>query len=96
MDIRRLIETKRDEILRIAAEHGACDLRLFGSAARVESELHSDVDLLVRLQSDRSLLDQVALSQDLEEILGRKVDVVIEGGISPYLEDRILAEATPL
>ena len=50
----------------------------------------------MRLDDGRSLLDQVGLKQDLEELLGRKVDVVVEGGISPYLEERILSEAVPL
>lgn len=96
MDIRQVIEAHRGEMLKIAAEHGASDLRLFGSAARGETNPQSDIDVLVRLDADRSLLDQVALQQDLEELLGRRVDVVVEGGISPYLEDRILEEARPL
>jgi predicted nucleotidyltransferase len=48
------------------------------------------------MEEGRSLLDQVGLQQELEELLGRKVDVVVEGGISPYLEQRILAGAVPL
>jgi predicted nucleotidyltransferase len=90
------VEQQRDAILRIAAQHGARNVRVFGSAARNEATEESDVDLLVDLEPDRSLLDQVALKQDLEELLGCTVDVVVEGGISPYLEDQILAEAVPL
>lgn len=90
------VEQQRDEILRIAAKHGARNVRVFGSAARDEATACSDVDLLVDLDPNRSLLDQVGLQQELEELLGRKVDVVVEGGISPYLEERILAEAVAL
>ncbi len=87
---------QRDNILRIAAKHGARNVRVFGSAARDEATDSSDIDLLVDLEPNRSLLDQVGLQQELEELLGRKVDVVVEGGISPYLEERIFAEAVAL
>lgn len=56
----------------------------------------SDIDLLVTMEKGRSYFDLVGLWQDLEELLGRKVDVVTDGGLSPYLKDRILAEAVPL
>ena len=71
---------------------------MFGSSARGEARADSDVDLLllVQLAPACSLLDQIVLKQDLEKMLGCEVDVVVEGGISPYLQDRILAEATPL
>jgi predicted nucleotidyltransferase len=92
----RLLEQHREAILRIAAKYGAHNVRVFGSTARGEASDGSDVDILVDLADDRSLLDQVGLQQELEEVLGRKVDVVVEGGISPYLEKRILAEAVPL
>jgi uncharacterized protein len=90
------LERQRDAILRIGAKYGASNMRVFGSAARNDSSEASDVDILVDLQSDRSLLDQVGLKQELEELLGCDVDVVVEGGLSPYLEERILAEAVPL
>jgi predicted nucleotidyltransferase len=92
----RLLEKNRTEILRIAAEYGARNVRVFGSTARGSATDASDVDILVDLDEGRSLLDQVGLQQELEELLGRKVDVVVQGGISPYLEGRILAEAVPL
>jgi hypothetical protein len=92
----RLLEQHRETILRIAAKYGARNVRLFGSSARGSAADNSDVDILVDLDADRSLLDQVGLQQDLEELLGRKVDVVVEGGISPYLQERILSEAVPL
>ncbi len=87
---------KRESILRIAENYGASNVRVFGSTARGTESADSDIDILVALASDRSLLDQVGLKQDLELLLGRSVDVVVEGGISPYLEQQILSEAVPL
>ncbi|MCK4659250.1 MAG: nucleotidyltransferase family protein [Phycisphaerae bacterium] len=72
-----------------------CD-RIFGSVARGDARPDSDIDLLVDLEPGRSLLDHVGLWQDLEELLGRRVDVVVDGSLNPHLEKRILAEATPL
>jgi predicted nucleotidyltransferase len=86
----------RDAILRIAAKHGARNVRIFGSTVRGAATESSDLDILVDLELGRSLLDQVGLKQDLEELLGRNVDVVVEGGLSPYLEEQILREAVPL
>lgn len=96
LGIRQAIAKKRVEILRLVAKHGANNIRLFGSIARGDEVESSDVDFLVELMPGRSLLDQVGLQQDLQELLSRKVDVVLEGGLSPYLADRILAEAMPL
>jgi predicted nucleotidyltransferase len=90
------VSAHREAILRIAASHGARNVRVFGSAARGDMTSMSDVDILVDLDAERSLLDQVGLQQELEELLGCKVDVVVEGGLSPYLEERILSEAVLL
>jgi len=92
----RLLAQHREAILRIAAKHGARNVRVFGSTARGSAAENSDVDILVDLDAGRSLLDHVGLQQELEELLGCKVDVVVEGGLSPYLEERILAQAVPL
>jgi predicted nucleotidyltransferase len=91
-----LLHARRDEILRIAAKHGASDVRVFGSVARGEAGPESDLDVLVRLEPGRSLLDLCALGDELEDALGCRVDVVTEAAISPYLRDRILAEAVAL
>lgn len=96
MGIDGLLKDKRDEILRIAAKHGARNVRVFGSAARGEAGSASDIDLLVEFESGRSLLDHVALIQDLEDLLGRKVDVVTEKSVYWLLRRRILKEARPL
>lgn len=72
------LQAIRQDILRVAAQHGARNVRLFGSAARGEDRPGSDLDLLVDMESGRSLLDLVALGQDLEELLHRKVDVITD------------------
>ena len=87
---------KRTEILRIAAQYGASNLRVFGSVARGDDRSHSDVDLLVDMDSDRSLLDIVGLGQDLEELLNRRLDVLTGASLDPALRERILAESRPL
>ena len=63
---------------------------------RGEDGEDSDVDLLVDMDDDRSLLDLVAVERELGKLLNRKVDVVVDGGVSPYLRDRICAEAISL
>ncbi|HLG19079.1 MAG TPA: nucleotidyltransferase family protein [Bdellovibrionota bacterium] len=87
---------RREEVLELAARHGATNVRIFGSLARGEARSDSDVDILVSMTPGRSYFDFVALWQDLEELLGRKVDVVSDRGMSPYLRDRILSEARSL
>jgi uncharacterized protein len=84
------------KINRIAAAHGARNVRVFGSVPRGEASGDSDLDLLVDMAEGRSLFDLVALSDELEEALGIDVDVVTEASLSPYLRDRILAEAVAL
>ena len=96
MTLDELLEEKREEILRIAARHGARNVRVFGSVARGEASDLSDLDLLVQFEPGRSLLDHTALVLELEELLGRKVDVVSEKGIDWLLRRRILKEARPL
>ncbi|MBS1863134.1 MAG: nucleotidyltransferase family protein [Actinobacteria bacterium] len=78
------------------AAHGARNVRVFGSVGRGEASRSSDLDLLVDMSEGRSLFDLVALGDDLEEALGVVVDVVTEKSLSPYLRDRILAEAVSL
>ena len=96
MNMQELLISKRNEILAIATKHGASNVRIFGSVARGEDTATSDVDILVDMHGDRSLLDLVALKQDIEELLGRRADVLTEESISRYLRDRICAEARPL
>lgn len=87
---------KRNEILRIATRYGASNLRVFGSVARGDDRPSSDIDLLVDMAPERSLLDVVGLGQDLEALLERHVDVLTDAGLHPALRERILAESRPL
>lgn len=96
MNIGELLKEKREDILRIATQHGASNVRIFGSVARGEAKPDSDVDFLVELEPGRSLLDRVALIQDLEDLLGTKVDVATDKGLRDRVRDRILNEAVPL
>jgi predicted nucleotidyltransferase len=96
MDIEKTLRDKRNEILEIARRHGATNVRIFGSVARGAARLDSDVDFLVRPETKTSPWFPAGLVLDLEELLGRKVDVVTEGGLHWYIRDRILAEAVPL
>jgi predicted nucleotidyltransferase len=70
------LRSRRDEILRIARRRGAQNVRVFGSVARGDAGVNSDVDFLVEMEPGRSVLDVSELILDLEEALGRRVDVV--------------------
>ena len=94
MDV--VIEERRNEIRKIASRHGARDIRVFGSRARGEATESSDLDLLVEMEPGRSLLDLIAMEQELEESLGFHVDVLTPGSISPYIRETIDREAIPL
>lgn len=86
----------RAAIGRLAEKHGATNVRIFGSTVRDERRAGSDLDVLVTMAPGRTLLDLIALEQDLEELLGMAVDVVSDAGISPHLRDQILGAAVPL
>lgn len=96
MDVEELLKEKRDAIIALAAKRGALNPRIFGSVARGEAGSQSDIDLLVKMEEGRSLLDMIALAQDLRDLLGVKVDVVSEDGLYWLLRRRILKEAKPL
>ncbi|MEX0745389.1 MAG: nucleotidyltransferase family protein [Phycisphaeraceae bacterium] len=87
---------KRDEILAIAKRHGAHNLRVFGSVANDAGGDQSDIDFLVEFDPDRSLLDQVRLIHDLEELLGRDVDVAEPTGLHRMIRNEILQQARTL
>ena len=91
-----LLNAKRPEILRAAKDHGAGNVRVFGSVARGHASADSDVDLLVDLEPGRSLLDHAALVLELEALLGRRVDVAVARGLRSRIRDRVLKEAIPL
>ncbi len=96
LSVSNTIKSKRDEILDIAQKHGAKNIRIFGSMARGEEGPESDLDIIVEMEKGSSLLDIIAIKQDIEDLLGRKVDVVTEASISPYIRDTVLKEAVNL
>jgi predicted nucleotidyltransferase len=96
MDAEKLLKEKRQAIMALADKHGAHSVRVFGSVARGEPGPESDIDLLVKMEEGRSLLDLSALVLDLKDLLGAKVDVVSEDGLYWLLRRRILKEARPL
>lgn len=96
MYLNDLLHEKREDILRLAKEYGAYNVRVFGFVARGEADERSDVDLLVTLENGRSLLDLVGLWMDLEELLQRKVDVVSEGGLRGGFGEHVLRDAVAL
>ncbi len=95
MDIETLRE-KREEILRIARSHGAKNVRVFGSTARGEADLQSDIDILVDMEPGRSLLDLGGLWSDLNSLLGKRVDVFTEKSLRKRIRERATKEAIPL
>ncbi|MGH7963874.1 MAG: nucleotidyltransferase family protein [Candidatus Binatia bacterium] len=96
MDVDELLREKREAILQIAARHGARNVRVFGSIVRNEANEQSDIDLLVDTAEHTSPWFPVGLIQELEDLLGRKVDIVTEEGIYWLLRRRILKEARSL
>ena len=91
-----LLDAKRDEIRQIAAKHGARNIRVFGSVARGEAAPDSDFDFLVDAGPITSSWFPAGLIVDLEQILGRRVEVVTEKGLDPLLRENVLREATPV
>lgn len=81
------LRARRDEIVGLAAAHGASNVRVFGSVARGTAQAGSDVDLLVDLESGRTLIDQISLWRDLEALLGVRVDLVSAGGLTERDDD---------
>ena len=87
------LQQYKPTIMKVAAKHGATNVRFFGSFATGTQTSTSDIDLLVNLDSGRDLLDLIGFKQELEEQTGRKVDVVTENGLSPHLRETILRQA---
>lgn len=91
-----VLQEKRDQILKIAYEHGVQNVRVFGSAARHEDGPASDLDLLVDFEEGRSLFDLIRFKQEVEGLLRTKVDVVTEKSIHWSIKEKILDEAVQL
>ena len=94
--LQTVLRERRDEILRLAAKYGASDVRVFGSVARGEADERSDFDILVTMETGRSLLDLGGLQMDLQDLLERRVDIVTEPGLKTRIRDRVLREARPI
>jgi hypothetical protein len=93
--LRALVESRRVQVMAIAARHHASRVRLFGSVARGEERADSDIDLLVDFDEGSSLFDLMRMASELEALLGRSVDVVSAGGLKS--RDRaILAQSVDL
>lgn len=90
------LKKRREEIIKLASEHGARNIRVFGSVARGEERPDSDLDLLIDLEPGRSLMDHAALLLELKDLLGQEVDVVTEKGVRERYRDRVLKEAIPI
>jgi len=96
MNIKDMLRDRRDQICRIAAKHGAYNVRVFGSAARGQAGPDSDIDFLIDVGATTSSWFPAGLILDLEEILGRRVEVVTEKALNPYIREHVLREAIPL
>ncbi len=94
--IAALLAARKPRIEALAKKRGLHNLRIFGSVARGEADDASDVDLLVDASKGTSLIDLIGFQRELQELLGRKVDVVTPAGLPPEIRARALAEATPL
>lgn len=87
--IKEQLLAKAELIRTLAKAHGAISIELFGSAARGDDRPDSDVDFMVELEPGRSLLDLIGLAEDLQALLGRKVEAVTRTAMKP----RVLADA---
>jgi len=91
-----LLQSKRQELMAIAKQHGVTNIRVFGSVARGEDTADSDIDLLVALEEKRDLFDFIGFKLDVTELLGKPVDVLSENGIHHLLRNQIMSEVLPL
>ena len=96
MYLNDLLKEKREDILRLAEEHGAYNVRVFGSVARGEADEKSDIDLLVDMKEGYSLFDLGGLWEDLKDLLGCQVDVFPVTMLRERIRDRALKDAIPL
>lgn len=96
MEKAQLLKAKRRQILALARQHGAYNVRVFGSVARGDAQIDSDIDFLVNLEAGRSLLDLARLLRELQELLGCEVDIVTEAGLRQRIRSQVLQEARPL
>ena len=93
MITKEILRQRRDDITRLAAKHGATNIRVFGSVARDQAKQDSDLDLLIDAGPNTSSWFPAGLILDLENLLGCRVEIVTEKGLNPELRDQVLSEA---
>ena len=96
MAVDNALQSRREEILGIAHRYGENNVRVFGSRARGEGRPDSDIDILIAVGERTSLLDIIAIKQDLEDLFSSSVHVVTEDAISPYIREKVLSQAIAL
>lgn len=89
---KNIVSISSQEIIDICQQNDVSMLGVFGSVARGDATEQSDIDLLVRFSKRKGLLAVVRLERILSEVLGRKVDLLTEGAISPYIRENILKD----
>lgn len=94
--LRELVELHKDEIKAIVARHHGTSVAIFGSVARGDEHLGSDIDFLVELGPGARPFEILAIGVELEKVLGVKVDVGTPGSLREGLRDEVLAEAVRL
>ena len=96
MSLIEVVQSKKTEIERLAAKHGAGNIRVFGSAVHGDETATSDIDFLIDVVGKTSAWFPSGLALDLQDLLGRSVDVVTERALHPLLRERVMREAKPL
>ena len=91
-----ILQAKREDVLEVAERHGVTSIRVFGSVARGEESADSDIDLLVTTGPAVSSWFPAGLILDLEQLLGRHIDIVTESGLNPLIRDQVMTEAVVL
>lgn len=94
--IRQRLDALKPQMLAVASRHGASNLRIYGSIATGDEHPSSDLDLLVDLPEEQSLLGLIGLRQDLEDLLGCSVDVTEADTLHPLIRTQILEQARAL
>ncbi len=94
--VQQLLEEKKSDIYALAKNYGIKDVRVFGSVARGEDTESSDIDFLVTMERGHGLFDRCGFWSDVEEVLGREIDVLTEKGLHWSFRQQVIDEAKPL
>ncbi|MCY4019700.1 MAG: nucleotidyltransferase family protein [Chloroflexi bacterium] len=90
------LQQQREQIVALARQYRVCQIAVFGSLLRGRLSENSDIDFLVDFESDYSLRDHIRLTQGLQQLLGRRIEVVDRLALRPELRDTIVKEAQRL